>query len=176
MGGSRIEAKLDKPTRKSFVCNKKSGWYDLWLNAASVLAYPCVFDNLKLLWNRNNQTYSNNLGVSTRIPYSHGSTKGIDYLDPHFKVFPSKQMRTLVKGMEAAGGKRNISIRGFPYDWRRSPSSKFDRGLTSLVEKTYRQNNKKRVTLLSYSMGCNYVLWFLNRKGELNEFCLIMYA
>ena len=129
----------------------------------------CVVDNLKLLWNKKDKTYSNNLGVSTRIPYSHGSTKGIEWLDPKLKLgwpFHGKWMKTLVKGMEAAGGKRNISIRGFPYDWRYAPSTVFYMDLTSLVERTYWENGKQRVTLLSYSMGCNYVLWFLNNKGD----------
>ena len=131
-----------------------------------MLYFWCVIDNLKLVWNKNNKTYSNNLGVSTRIPYSHGSTEGIEWLDPELKVFQSNVMNTLVDSMVTAGGKRNVSIRGFPYDWRHAPSSLFDSSLTSLVENTYRKNNKQRVTLLTYSMGCNYALWFLNCKGD----------
>ena len=160
-------------------CHKKSGWYNLWLNQLNIIALNCSIDNLRLLWNKKNKSYSNNLGVSTRIPYSHGSTKGMRWLDPNLKLgkpFYSNLMRTLVKGLEAAGGKRNISIRGFPYDWRYAPSLAFLNGLTSLVESTYRINNNTRVTLLTYSMGCNYALWFLNRKGRTYVFGLPMFV
>ena len=133
-----------------------------------------MIDNLKLLWNKNDKTYSNNLGVSTRIPYSHGSTKGIELIDPGWVDFGhGNVLETLVDGMVDAGGKRNISIRGFPYDWRHVPSETFLDGLTSLVERTYHDNNKTRVTLLSYSAGCKYVLWLLNNKGE-KYFCRTM--
>ena len=193
--GSRIEAKVNKPQLVHHSCEKKEGWHTLWLDQfRTLLQFECVVNTLKLLWNKKHKTYSDNLGVLTRIPYSHGSTKSIEFIDDKIKLpelelpklpddvklpinLPelvknlrrldfSNVMKTLVDGLVAAGGKRNISIRAFPYDWRRVPSSAFLTGLTSLVKRTYNDNNKTPVTLLSYSASCKYVLWFLNNKGE----------
>ena len=72
--------------------------------------------------------------------------------------------------MVGAGGVRNVSIRGSPYDFRFAPSSVFYGSwlakMTSLVEETYLVNQNSRVTLLSHSMGCLYTLWFLNQKSQ----------
>ena len=67
-----------------------------------------------------------------------------------------------------AGGIRNVTIRGFPYDFRRAPSSVSDGQLVSklskLIEDTYNLNRGKKVTLLCHSMGCVHSLWFLTHK------------
>lgn len=72
--------------------------------------------------------------------------------------------------MVGAGGVRNVSIRGSPYDFRFAPSSVYYGSwlakMTSLVEETYLMNLNSRVTLLSHSMGCLYTLWFLNQKSQ----------
>ena len=67
--------------------------------------------------------------------------------------------------MVGAGGVRNVTIRGTPYDFRFAPSDTYKNELTKLVEETYITNNNSPVTLLSHSMGCLYTLWFLNQKS-----------
>ena len=61
-----------------------------------------------------------------------------------------------------------MTIRGFPYDFRRAPSSVSDGQLVSklskLIEDTYNLNRGKKVTLLCHSMGCVHSLWFLTHK------------
>ena len=63
-GGSRLEAKLNKPSVNHWYCSATSDWYTLWLSVASLLppAINCWVDNIMLLWDPNTKQYSNNLG------------------------------------------------------------------------------------------------------------------
>ena len=171
-GGSQIEAKLDKPSVNHFYCSRTSDWYTLWLSVTQLIPpfINCWVDNIMLLWDPMTKTYSNNAGVSTRIPYSDGSTLNFEYMDPSIHYGDSDYFHTLVEAMVGAGGVRNVTIRGSPYDFRYSPSSAyagnwFDK-MTALVEETYELNNRTKVTILSHSMGCLYGLWFLNQKDD----------
>ena len=89
-------------------------------------------------------------------------------MDTSIPYGDSDYFYTLVEAMVGAGGVRNVSIRGSPYDFRFAPSSVYYGSwlakMTSLVEETYLMNQNSRVTLLSHSMGCLYTLWFLNQK------------
>jgi len=168
--GSRLEAKLDKPTTKHWYCQKKSDWYTLWLDIPSLLppAVNCWVDNIKLLYNTTTKSYTDNIGVSTRTPNSHGSTDAIEYLDPTLKISGSNYFHDLVEALVKAGGVRNATIRGSPYDFRRAPTSAYNGTwllkMTHLIESTSANNNDQKVVLLSHSMGCLYTLWFLNQK------------
>ena len=170
-GGSQLEAKLNKPSVNHWYCSKTSDWYTLWLSVVQLIppAVNCWVDNIMLLWDPSTKVYSNNLGISTRVPYSHGSTLNFEYLDPSIKYGDSDYFHTLVEAMVQAGGIRNVSVRGSPYDFRYAPSSAYSgtwlSKMTGLVEDTYAINNQTKVTLLSHSMGCLYSLWFLNQKN-----------
>ena len=63
-GGSRLEARLNKPSVNHWYCSKTSDWYTLWLSVPSLLppAINCWVDNIMLLWDSNTKLYSNNLG------------------------------------------------------------------------------------------------------------------
>ena len=169
-GGSRLEAKLDKPSVKHFYCSKKSDWYALWLSVTQLVppAINCWVDNIKLLFNASTHVYTNNVGVTTRV-VGWGTTDGFEYLDPSLKIGQSDYFHTLVEKMVAAGGARGATIRGSPYDFRHAPTSAYDGKyldmMTDLVETAYTSNGNQRVTILSHSMGCLYSLWFLNQKS-----------
>ena len=160
-GGSQIEAKLDKPSVNHFYCSRTSDWYTLWLSVTQLIP---PFINCWV------ETYSNNAGVSTRIPYSDGSTLNFEYMDPSIHYGDSDYFHTLVEAMVGAGGVRNVTIRGSPYDFRYSPASAYAGNwldkMTALVKDTYELNNRTKVTILSHSMGCLYGLWFLNQKDD----------
>ena len=63
-GGSRLEARLNKPSVNHWYCSKQSDWYTLWLSVASLLppSINCWVDNIMLLWDPITKTYSNNIG------------------------------------------------------------------------------------------------------------------
>ena len=87
-------------------------------------------------------------------------------MDTSIPYGDSDYFHTLVEAMVEAGGVRNVTIRGTPYDFRFAPSDIYKNELTRLVEETYVTNNNSPVTLLSHSMGCLYTLWFLNQKSS----------
>ena len=64
------------------------------------------------------------LGVQTRVPYADGSTENFEYLDPFIPYGHSDYFHTLVEAMVRAGGIRNVTIRGLPYDFRYAPTSR----------------------------------------------------
>ena len=113
----------------------------------------------------NQKTHLFFAGVETRVPFSDGSTNNFEYLDPSLPYGDSDYFHTLIEAMVGAGGVRNVTIRGTPYDFRFAPSDTYKNELTKLVEETYITNNNSPVTLLSHSMGCLYTLWFLNQKS-----------
>jgi len=85
-----MEAKLDKQSDyKSvhFYCSKKADWYDLWLDAKQLLpgAVDCWCENIKQVYDAETDTFSNNVGVETRVP-CFGDVCGIEYLDMSIKV------------------------------------------------------------------------------------------
>ena len=63
------------------------------------------------------------LGVQTRVPYADGSTENFEYLDPFIPYGHSDYFHTLVEAIVRAGGIRNVTIRGLPYDFRYAPTS-----------------------------------------------------
>jgi len=169
--GSQLDAKLSKPSTKHWYCDKTSDWFTLWLSVPSLLppAINCWVDNIKLLYSPATKTYTNNVGVTTRTPFW-GSTNAIEYLDPTLKAGGSDYFHDLVEALVSAGGIRNVTIRGSPYDFRRAPTSAYDgewiTKMTDLVETTVSLNHGNKVVLLSHSMGCLYTLYFLNQKDD----------
>lgn len=170
-GGSQLQAKLNKPSVKHFYCSKTSDWYTIWLSVTQLLppAINCWVDNIRLLFNETDKTYSNNVGVETRTP-GWGTTEAIEYLDPSLKAGDSEYFFALVDALVKNGGVRNHSIRGAAYDFRRSADSAYDgkyvEMLQALVEETFTINGNEKVTLLSHSMGCLYSLYFLNQMFQ----------
>ncbi len=69
-GGSKLEAKLDKPNTVHFYCDKKSDWFLLWLRLPSLVPglVDCWADNIKLVFNETSNKFENNAGVETRTP------------------------------------------------------------------------------------------------------------
>jgi lysophospholipase-3 len=169
-GGSQLEAKLNKPSRPSVLCEKKADWFTLWLSVTSLLpgAIECWCDNIKLIWNNETETYSNTVGVTTRTP-GFGTTTSIESLDPSLKS-SSKYFDQVVTALVRAGLEKNSSLRGAPYDFRYGPTS--DEGkaylgrLKALVEDTYEINSNQKVAILSHSMGCVYALYFLVQQPQ----------
>ena len=127
----------------------------------------CWVDNIILLFDNTTERYSNNQGIQTRT-LRWGSTESIQYLDPLLKVGDSDNFHDLVQAFVAVILQRNVSVRASPYDFRLAPTSTYNNCwkdlIQKLVEDTFQTNgSKRRVVLLSHSMGCLYALWFLNQ-------------
>ncbi|TNN55001.1 Phosphatidylcholine-sterol acyltransferase [Liparis tanakae] len=150
--GNRLEAKLDKPTLVNWMCYKKTDyWFPLWidLNMFMPVGVDCWIDNIRLVYNRTTRRSSNSPGVQVRVP-GFGQTYPIEFLDSN-----------KLAGYFAAMVQRLVSV-GYT---RNETNAEYFTKLQDLVEEMYEQYQKP-VYLLAHSMGCHYVLYFLNQQPQ----------
>ena len=76
-------------------------------------ATKCWCDNIRLVVNSTTGLATNVPGVQTRVPYW-GSTEGFEELDPSIPLHGSAAFRNMVLALEAAGYKKNVTLRGAP--------------------------------------------------------------
>lgn len=166
-GSNQLEAKLDKATAPAFYCSKKDDWYRLWLNTVDLIASTtCWCDNIRLVVNETTGFASNVPGVQTRAPYW-GSTEGFEELDPSIPGHATAAFRNMVIALENAGYKKNVTLRGAPYDFRYTPDSReisYMSDLKALIEATVSENGGAKITIITHSMGGLHGLYFLRQQ------------
>lgn len=93
-----------------------------------------------------------------------GQTYPIEFLDNNNLA---GYFHTMVQHLVNMGYNRNNTVRGAPYDWRIAPNenAEYLSRLKGLVEEMYYQYQQP-VFLLGHSMGCHYVLYFLNHQPQ----------
>ena len=170
MGGSRIEAKLDRNETSHYWCYRKTAeWFTLWLNIEELLpmARECWIDNIQLVYNPLTDDMENAPGVETRVPHF-GNTSAIEMLD-HSVLGFGVYFYPLIEALTRVGYTRGENVRGAPYDFRHHPGSssagEYFVKLKKLIEDTYAANNGA-VLLLSHSMGAPYTHYFLKRQSQ----------
>ncbi|XP_035766497.1 phosphatidylcholine-sterol acyltransferase isoform X2 [Neolamprologus brichardi] len=164
--GNRLEAKINKPSLVHWLCYKKTEkWFPLWidLNMFIPIGVDCWIDNIRLAYNTTTRQSSNSPGVQVRVP-GFGQTYSIEYLDYNRLA---GYFYTMVEHLVNVGYIRNETVRGAPYDWRVAPNenAEYLAKLQNLVEEMYNQYQEP-VYLLGHSMGCHYVLYFLNQQPQ----------
>ncbi|KAM9854953.1 phosphatidylcholine-sterol acyltransferase [Aulostomus maculatus] len=164
--GNRLEAKIDKPELVHWLCYKKTEhWFPLWidLNMFMPIGVDCWIDNIRLVYNRTSRRSSNSPGVQVRVP-GFGQTYTIEFLD-YNKL--AGYFHTMVQHLVNLGYTRNETVRGAPYDWRLTPNEneEYLAQLQELVEEMYAEYQQP-IYLLAHSMGCHYVLYFLNHQPQ----------
>lgn len=169
-GGSQFEARLDKPTVQHIFCTHKTdNWYSLWLNLELLGPYilDCFVDNMKLTYDPVTRTTKNQPGVEIRQP-GFGNTSSVEWLDSSQLGATSYFYHIVESLVKDLGYKRNVTVRGAPYDFRKAPNEMNDylSALKNLVEDTYTKNNEQPVVLMGHSMGNNYILYLLNRQPQ----------
>ncbi|XP_055331898.1 phospholipase A2 group XV-like [Paramacrobiotus metropolitanus] len=168
-GGSPLEAMLDKPSVKFRHCPKKTtGWQHVWAGIEILVPaiVDCWVDNLRLVYDNVTRRTSNSPGVKTRVP-GFGGTRSIEYLTS--KPLPSSRyMADLVERLVSLGYQRGVSIRGAPYDFRKAQNEQHEYfvALKDLVEETYELNHHSSVTFIAHSLGCLYLLYFLQQQPQ----------
>ncbi|ESO12856.1 hypothetical protein HELRODRAFT_159443 [Helobdella robusta] len=169
LGGTQLEARLNRTSVPHWYCYRVSDWFTLWLSVLELEAADCMVDNMRLFYVAENHTTRNNHGVEIRVD-RFGSTETIEWLDPfhtvgrsHFAYFTN-----IVESLIKAGYHRNVSVRGVPFDFRKAPNEmdSLFKQMTKLVEETYELNNKTRIILMGHSMGNNFILYWLNRQPQ----------
>lgn len=122
-GGSQIDAILDKPSVVHYICTKKTKTYfNLWLNLELLvpLVIDCWTDNARLIYDNVTRTTSNAPGVETRVP-GWGDSEPVEWIDPSH-ASAGAYFKDIANALVALGYKRNKTIRGAPYDFRKAPS------------------------------------------------------
>jgi len=168
-GSNQLEARLNKPSTVSWRCSKKWDWFRLWLDTSNLLLQTeCWADNIKLVYNEETDTLSNNAGVETRV-VDWGGTSSFEELDPSIPFHATAAFRDMVNDFTSSGLERNVTLRGAPYDFRYAPSSsvgaKYIQDLKNLIEETSNATGS-RVSLVSHSMGCLQTLYLLNQQSQ----------
>jgi len=169
-GGSRIQSRLNKSQAPHLFCRKTTSWYDLWLNIELLipLIIDCWIDNVKLVYDVNTRTTHNPVGVETRIP-GWGDPDSVEMLDRGLgKSIFGQYFKEIGEALVGLGYKKNVSLRGAPYDFRKAPNElgKFYDDLKQLIEETYNLNSQTPVSIICHSMGCPMSLYFLNKQSQ----------
>ena len=125
----------------------------------------CWADNMRLEYDNVTRTTRNSPGVDITVP-GFGNTTTVEYVDPNnFSI--AGYFFAIVKILVSHGYTRGLNIHGAPYDFRRSPTelATYFVQLKDLIEYTSRKNEGK-VVLICHSMGCQMLLYFLNRQTQ----------
>ncbi|XP_030024885.2 phospholipase A2 group XV [Manduca sexta] len=168
-GGSQLEARLNKTSVVHYICAKTSpNYFNIWLNLELLVPFviDCWVDNLRLEYDNVTRTTSNPAGVDIRIP-GWGNPEPVEWLDPSHDS-TGAYFNSIADSLVKIGYKRNVSIVGAPYDFRKAPNEnkEFFVKLKTLIEDTYTKNNKSSVTLLVHSMGGLMAMHFLKLQKQ----------
>ncbi|KAH3776349.1 hypothetical protein DPMN_177771 [Dreissena polymorpha] len=168
-GGSQIRARLNKPHKVAPYCKKQTQTFtDLWLDMKELtpLWINCFVDNMRLEYDNVTRTTKNSPGVETMIP-GFGTTETVEYLDS-VKIPLTKYFNDIVQAMVEWGYKRNVSVFGAPYDFRKAPNelNGYLTALQQLIERAYYNNNHQRVYMITHSMGSPVTLYLLNHMTQ----------
>jgi len=165
--GSQIDAKLNKTEVVHSFCSKQSDWYNIWLNPTLYLPgiVDCFIDNFRLDFNEKTGRSQNRPGVEIRVP-GFGKTGTIEYLG-HIKI-ASAYLHNLVESLVRIGYKRELTLRGAPYDFRLAPNEnpEYLSNVKALIEKMYSENGNKKVILIAHSMGARISYYFLLQQTD----------
>ncbi|GFR74998.1 group XV phospholipase A2 [Elysia marginata] len=100
-----------------------------------------------------------------------GDTASVEWLDPSWMSHETSSVSyfvAIVEDLVANGYKRNVSVRGAPFDFRRAPNElgQYYKDLQKLIEDTYVLNNHTKCVIVGHSMGNPVFLYFLNRQPQ----------
>lgn len=168
-GGSRLEARLDKPTVSRYFCDHKSDWFDIWVNVKLLLPYmiDCLIDNMRLEYDEITNTTRNTAGVEIRVKNS-TQISSVAYLHD-LPISGFAYFAPIIDQLvESSGYIAEENIRGAPYDFRKAPDElqSYFQQVRETSEQMYKDNNNKPVTYICHSMGCNNMLYFFQRQPK----------
>eukprot|EP00002_Diphylleia_rotans_P025281 TRINITY_DN4997_c0_g3_i1.p1 TRINITY_DN4997_c0_g3~~TRINITY_DN4997_c0_g3_i1.p1 ORF type:complete len:450 (-),score=82.41 TRINITY_DN4997_c0_g3_i1:163-1512(-) len=159
--------KASVPDRR---CDTKRNLHQVWVNYEDInpLFGPleCLFDTLSTIYDVNTNTYSNRQGV-TVYGKDFGGLSGVEHLDT-LNLIP--MYGPIIKALEKAGYKRDVNIKGLPFDWMFA-GHHYDRvgyfnKVTSLIEQTYAANGNRPVVIIAHSMGTLMTYHYLLGKSQ----------
>lgn len=172
LGGSRLQARWNKPNVPRYICDRSSEWVDIWVNLRLLLPYviDCFLDNMRLEYNYTTNTTHEPAGVEVRVksPSRVSHLENLVNLGPIVKGYYSGIVGRLVSKRSGFNYRRDVSILGAPYDFRKAPNElkNFFQNLKTTSETSCQSNNLKPVTFICHSLGCLMMLYFLQRQPQ----------
>lgn len=173
IGGSRLEARWNKTSVPRYICDQYSDWVDVWVNVRLLLPYviDCLLDNLRLEYDPETKKTHEPEGVEVRVktPSKVAHVENLVDLGLVKGGYYAQLVNKLVNSKESGFDyKRDISILGAPYDFRRAPNElgQYFDNLKLVSEENFLKNDLKPVTFICHSMGCNIILYFLQTQKQ----------
>ncbi|CAH8549421.1 unnamed protein product [Dicrocoelium dendriticum] len=139
----------------------------IWLNISSLLNPKQFTREFGLTYQNTTQRSYDNKEFEVIFP-GWGDTTNLEYLDESQKLIGQYYNTVAEELLTVPFYKRNISLRGAPYDFRRAAheNEKFMIEFKYLIEETYAQNELRRVVIVAHSMGTMYCQYFLNSQSR----------
>ncbi|GFR74991.1 group XV phospholipase A2-like [Elysia marginata] len=172
-GGSQLFVKLNKTQSEHWWCEKTtSGYETLWLSISDITPplIHCFVENMMLIYDNKTRTTHSPEGVHIKTD-GFGDTASVEWLDPAWlshEISAVSYFYHIVQDLVDVGYKRNVSIRGAPFDFRKAPNElgQYYKDLQKLIEDTYVLNNHTKCVVISHSMGNPVFLYFLNHQPQ----------
>lgn len=171
LGGSSLDAQIDKNDTPSWYCIKHWDWFRIWFAIYEIAAQPCWMDNLDIDFDPSTGIYNNTPGVNIR-PTDFGGIEGVAYL--YYLLGNGLSITSyyadVIESLEAIGYEAGVNIFGAPYDWRLPATYAEKIGwmgqLQSLIENAYTSNGNLPVYVVTHSMGGPTGLYFLQSMTQ----------
>ncbi|KAF6214998.1 hypothetical protein GE061_009746 [Apolygus lucorum] len=188
-GGSQLQTKVGPPPSFNSLrfCDYiqwiaahvyHNTFFDVYLKVFLLLFKPmdkCTVSALRLNYNNVTRKTTDSPQIQTRVkgfgdPYWIEwleYTYGADWIAPLFGLNDA-YYKLIAQALLKLGYKRNVSLRGAPYDFRKGPNELqvYFEKLKDLVEYTYKINGNKRVVFVTHSYGGTLSVSFLRAQTQ----------
>lgn len=166
-GGSKLEARWDPAYNAEGSCERSTDWMTIWVNYKQFYrsALHCLIYTMELEFDENTGASKNKVGLEVRVK-DPDRIANIEYLTDH-TFMGYDYFATLVNRLVSMGYKRDVNLRGAPYDFRRAPNElgEYMVRLKEMTEEMFVASKEQPVTLICHSMGCLNALYFLQRQA-----------
>lgn len=131
------------------------------------MAVDCLIENFKLEFDPRTDRTHNVEGAEIRVKKA-ASLEYTESITDSGLVSVAYFEKIVHRSIDNFGYKRDVSIRGCLYDFRKAPNELRDylKHMQNMVEDMHTKNNRRRVTFICHLMGCNNVLYFLQRQTK----------
>ena len=168
MFGSHLHAKTDGISETPWYCPRKFDEKVIWCSETMLIPpnINCCAEYMKCSWDPVAKRGMSRINETVWTP-DFGGDEALKYIDTGILgVHLVSDMKRFEDALFAKGYVLKQDLFGAPYDWRLGPlyTEQWYDDIKKLVEDAYEMNNKQRVSLFGYSMGCMMIHQLLSLK------------